>query len=189
MPVSSDPSATGAAGEVAIGVIHGRFQPFHVGHLEYALQVASRCRRLVVGITNPEPASVPPERASPHRHLAEANRFTYYERLLMVQSALAAAGVEPGRTAIVPFPIHQVSNWPYYLPRASTHFIRVFSTWEAEKAARLRAAGYAVVELAVGPKLVSGSEVRRRLDDGGDWRELVPPAVAGVIQSSADRDA
>jgi len=39
---------------VALGMIHGRFQPFHTGHLEYLVAAAGRCRRLAVGITNPE---------------------------------------------------------------------------------------------------------------------------------------
>ena len=36
---------------VALGMIHGRFQPFHNGHLEYMVAAAARCTRLAVGIT------------------------------------------------------------------------------------------------------------------------------------------
>ncbi|MDQ6921232.1 MAG: hypothetical protein M3170_06505, partial [Candidatus Dormibacteraeota bacterium] len=137
---------------------------------------------LVVGITNPEPGVVPLESSSPHRHLPEANPFSFWERLLMVRAALGAAGIDPARVAIVPFPIHQSSRWRHYLPPGVTHFIRVFSAWEEAKAARLRAAGYAVVELPVAEKAVSGTEVRRRLAGGEDWRSLLPPAVAELLQ-------
>lgn len=167
---------------VALGMVHGRFQPFHNGHLEYALEAAAHCRELLVGITNPESERVPAEPASPHRHLADANPYSFAERSAMIRAALAAAGVDLHSVAIVRFPIHDPGLWNRYVPAGTIHFIRIFSAWEAEKAARLRAAGYGVVELpAPAAKEVSGSEVRRRMADGGDWRELVPPAVAELI--------
>ena len=46
----------------AWGMIHGRFQPFHTGHLEYLVAAAARCERLVVGITNPEGFPIRPSR-------------------------------------------------------------------------------------------------------------------------------
>lgn len=166
-------------------MVHGRFQPFHSGHLEYALEAAVRCSELVVGITNPEPEEVPPESMSPHRHLPEANPFSYWERLLMVRAALGAAGIDLTRVSIVPFPLHAPSRWPHYVPPGVTHFIRVFSAWEEAKAERLRTAGYLVVELAVEGKDISGTEVRRRLAAGADWRSLLPGAVTELIQRNA----
>ena len=35
-------------------MIHGRFQPFHNGHLAYLCGAAARCDELFVGITNPD---------------------------------------------------------------------------------------------------------------------------------------
>ena len=43
------------------GMIHGRFQPFHLGHLEYLKGAAERSDEVFVGITNPDPAHVKPE--------------------------------------------------------------------------------------------------------------------------------
>lgn len=162
-------------------MVHGRFQPFHRGHLEYVREVAGRCRDLVVGITNPEPDLVPLEPASPHRHLAAANPYSFWERALMVRAALEEEGIEVRRLLIVPFPIHDPSRWHHYVPAGATHFIRVFSPWEAEKAERLRAVGHRVVELQMPVKEISGTEVRRRMEAGEDWRELVPPAVASLL--------
>ncbi len=167
---------------VALGMVHGRFQPFHNGHLEYVLDAFGRCGELLIGITNPEPEPVPAEPASPHRHLAAANPFRFVERSAMIRAALADAKVDLQRVAIVPFPVHDPELWNRYVPAGTTHFIRVFSEWEAEKARRLRAAGFMVVELPAPPaKEISGTEVRRRLAEGGDWRELVPRAVAELI--------
>ncbi len=38
---------------MAYGVVHGRFQPFHLDHLKYALAGLTHCDYLFVGITNP----------------------------------------------------------------------------------------------------------------------------------------
>jgi len=65
-------------------MIHGRFQPFHNGHLEYLRGAAASCDELFVGITNPDPWRVKEEPSDPLRHLPESNPFTYVERLLMV---------------------------------------------------------------------------------------------------------
>ena len=42
-------------------MIHGRFQPFHLGHLEYLAGAASEADEVWVGITNPDPTRVRPE--------------------------------------------------------------------------------------------------------------------------------
>ena len=47
------------------GMIHGRFQPFHNGHLEYMRGAAERSDELWVGITNPDPARIMPEASDP----------------------------------------------------------------------------------------------------------------------------
>ncbi len=41
------------------GMVHGRFQPFHLGHLEYTLKALACSQTLIVGITNPTPPRSP----------------------------------------------------------------------------------------------------------------------------------
>lgn len=160
-------------------MIHGRFQPFHNGHLAYLTAAAARCRTLFVGITDPDRSRARPEPADPRRHLPESNPFTYTERMLMVAQAAAEAGVA---VHVVPFPITEPELWDDYVPAGAVHFIRLFSGWGDEKLDRLRRRGYRVEVLdAPGGKEVSGEEVRRRARAGADWRTLVPPAVARVI--------
>ena len=62
-----------------VGVIHGRFQVFHLDHLAYLLAGASRCEKLIVGITNPDPNLTRPEATDPQRSAPEANPLTYEE--------------------------------------------------------------------------------------------------------------
>jgi len=164
-------------------MIHGRFQPFHNGHLEYLKGAAARSEEIFVGITNPDPARIKPEDSDPVRHLPESNPFSYVERLLMVKAAAGDAGIELERLHVIPFPVNEPELWPAYVPDDVVQFIRLFSDWGGTKLERFREAGYDVVVLDEGTeKEISGADVRAALRDGGDWERLVPPGVAGVLK-------
>jgi cytidyltransferase-like protein len=168
---------------ISRGMVHGRFQPFHNGHLEYLQGAAARCAEVFVGITNPDPAHVVPEESDPLRHLPESNPFTYVERMLMVRAAAADAGIGPERLHIVPFPVNEPHLWPVYVPEGVVQFIRLFSDWGGTKLDRLREAGYEVVVLDEGSaKEISGADVRDALRDGEGWEQLVPPGVAALLR-------
>ena len=140
-------------------MIHGRFQPFHNGHLEYLRGAAGRCDEVFVGITNPDPERIKPEPADPLRHLPESNPYTYVERLLMVKAAARDAGIGAERLHVIPFPVNEPELWPPYVPPDVVHFIRLFSDWGGAKLDRLHEAGYEVGRayelaiVAVGPVL------------------------------------
>ena len=166
------------------GMIHGRFQPFHNGHLEYALSALTRCAHLIIGITNPDPSTIVAEAADPERHLPTANPFTFYERQWMIQAALSEAGIALSRISIVPFPIHHPERWASYCPPDAVQYVRLFSGWGREKLERLEAAGWTVEVLDQGKeKEVSGNEVRRKLIAGQDWQACVPKAVVEVLKA------
>ena len=167
------------------GMIHGRFQPFHNGHLEYLRGAAERSDEVFVGITNPDPARIKPEDADPVRHLPESNPFTYTERLLMVKAAATDLGLELERIHVIPFPVNEPELWAAYVPEGVTQYLRLFSDWGGMKLERLRAAGYEVVVLDEGAeKEISGADVREALRSGGNWESLVPAGVARVINQT-----
>jgi cytidyltransferase-like protein len=164
-------------------MIHGLFQPFHNGHLEYMSGAAERSDELWIGITNPDPARILPEASDPARHLPESNPYTYDERLLMVKAAAADLGLDPAIVHVIPFPVNEPHLWSAYVPEGITQYLRLFSAWGGEKQERLRAAGYEVVILDHGTeKEISGAEVRDALRSGEDWEALVPPGVARVLR-------
>jgi nicotinamide-nucleotide adenylyltransferase len=165
------------------GCVHGRFQPFHDGHLEYVLRARQRCERLIIGITAADSAAVRKEDASPHRHEPESNPFTYFERLQMIQDTLFAEGLSLRDFAIVPFSIQDPGLMGHYVPEGTTHFVRVYSRWEEEKVRRLRDEGFPVEVLDPGEeKKVSGTEVRRLMREGLSWEHLVPRGATEVVR-------
>ena len=162
-------------------MIHGRFQPFHNGHLEYLRGAAARSDEVFVGITNPDPARIKEEPSDPLRHLPESNPFSYVERLLMVTAVAADEGI---RAHVIPFPVNEPELWSAYVPDGVTQYLRLFSEWGGTKLERMREAGYEVVILDEGSeKEISGAEVRAAIREGRGWHELVPPAVVCVIGS------
>ena len=163
-------------------MIHGRFQPFHNGHLEYMRLALERCDTLIIGITNPDPGQIREEATSDHRHLDESNPFTFFERHMMIRSVIRDEGIPPERVVIAPFPINLPERWRHYVPSGVTQYIRIFSDWEQTKADRFIQHGFPVEVLTPGvEKEIEATEVRRRIAAGGDWESLVPRGVARVI--------
>ncbi|MFQ5903383.1 MAG: adenylyltransferase/cytidyltransferase family protein [Candidatus Binatia bacterium] len=166
------------------GMIHGRFQPFHNGHWEYLQLAAARCETLIIGITNPDPSQIAEEEIACHRHRADSNPYTFFERQLMIREALLNGGYNLDRIIFIPFPINFPDRWQYYVPSDVVHYVRIFSIWEQTKVDRLRAAGHAVEVLQEGiEKAIEATEVRRRMRTGEPWEELIPAATARVLRS------
>jgi cytidyltransferase-like protein len=167
-----------------LGCVTGRFQPVHRQHLELFGLALERCDRLVVAVTNPDPGARRPEAASSHRHTTEANPFTYYERVCLLGAALAEAGWAR-RTVTVPFDLTRPEHWAHYVPSGAHQFVRAYSEWEREKAARLTGAGYPVSLLEGDPDAkLSAGDVRQSLTAGdGAWEQWVPAATVPLLRA------
>lgn len=171
-------------GSAPVGVIHGRFQGLHFGHLEYLLAGMERCEFLVVGLCNPDPTVQRYHATDPSRSRDDNNPFTYFERMIMTRDSLLEAGIERERFAVVPFPINEPALLRHYVPMDATFFVTIYDDWGRAKRQTLLDLGVEVEvmwehELALKP--CTGTEVRRRIAAGEDWRELVPNAVARYI--------
>jgi cytidyltransferase-like protein len=169
------------------GVVLGRFQPLHVGHVEYLDAARSRCGRLVIGITNPNTSSMTFNSADPHRSKSESNPFSYFERHEMIDAALRDSGWEPGAFAIVPADVADLSHVGVFLPDPSqtTVFITVYDAWGEEKARRMSDLGYQVQILwrrDMASRVTSGTALRDMMRRNEPWHHLVPPAVAAYVE-------
>lgn len=159
-----------------LACVTGRFQPVHHQHLELFDIALRDADRLVVAVTNPDTGARHEESTSEHRHREDANPFSYYERVRMLDAVL-----DP-RATVVPFDLTRPRHWPEYVPLHATQVVRAYSDWERHKAELLRAAGYPVRTIEGDPHgRVSSSEIRARIVSGGDWRPLVPDAVARLV--------
>ena len=184
------------------GFITGRFQVFHNGHLEYALQAKSEVDFLIVGICNPDAKTTRFNPADGLRHQPEHNPFTYWERLMMIKGALIDVGLRDSEFGIVPCPINAPELIASYIPTGTLHLTRVYDDWGYEKIRILKNQGYESKILyenlsagktrrtrlpigGIGPEQVLmievGKNVRHRILSGDDWRNYVPIGTARVI--------
>jgi len=168
-----------------IGVIHGRFQPFHLEHLKYAMAAWSLCDHLIVGITNPDPTLTGSEKVDPNRSRMCSNPLTFYERLIIIRVSLLEAGIPYDSFDIIPFPVNRPELIKFYIPENVTHFMTIYDDWGRKKREMFKSIGFDVVVLWDKPieeKKIIGKEIRQAICKGMPWEHWVSPAVARIIK-------
>jgi nicotinate-nucleotide adenylyltransferase len=81
----------------------------------------------------------------------------------------------------------RIADWDYGAPGFFDDFVRRHRLLVAARAGDYKPAGRHRERISTLPMEsswdeVSSSEVRRRIADGGDWRVLVPPAIAEIVE-------
>ena len=168
------------------GVVHGRFQIFHLDHLKYILAAGERCKHLVIGITNPDPTLTGPDAADPYRSTPEANPLTYFERYRIIRRVLSETGPEHSNFSVVPFPINFPELYRYYVPLDATFFLTIYDDWGRRKLSLFQSLGLKVEVLWEKPpeqKGIRATEVRRLIAEGKPWEHLVPAPAASAIKA------
>lgn len=169
----------------AIGIIHGRFQPLHLGHMEYLLEGKKRCQFLYVGITNPDPGLTAEHPKKPSRSLSSSNPLTYYERLTILRESLIESGIPRHEFEMIPFPINYPEYLQYYAPMDARFFVTIYDDWGRAKVSLFKSLGLNVDimwERAMSDRLTSSTEVRNLIAAGKEWQHLVAPATARIIR-------
>jgi cytidyltransferase-like protein len=167
------------------GSVHGRFQPFHLGHAEYLTAAATKCDFLWIGITQPEVTRLQGDASQPaHRYQPDSNPLTYWERVRVIEASVGDL-LDRERFVVVPFPIERPEVLHNYVPLIATAFTTVYDDWNRRKIDVLTSLGYAVEILwEREDKAYTGSEVRRLMGVGSQaWRDLVPAAAAEVLDA------
>lgn len=171
-----------------LGVVHGRFQVFHNDHLKYVLAGKSRCRHIVVGITNPDPIMTKTDPADPERSDPASNPLTYYERYVMVREVLVGAGIDYREFSILPFPINFPELYRFYVPLDATFYLTIYDEWGKRKLDRFLSEGLRTEVLwrrSLGDKGLRASDIRQRMVTGKEWEHLVPRETASLMKSWA----
>ena len=101
----------------AVACIHGRFQPFHLGHVDYLRACLARWDSVLVGIAAPTPVQLLFPGVE-HRNKASANPLTYLERTILIRECCRELGVEDARIEFSPFPIDEPTLLYHYVPKS-----------------------------------------------------------------------
>jgi nicotinamide-nucleotide adenylyltransferase len=152
------------------GLLVGRFQPFHLGHLHAVRYALERVEELCILVGSADKS-----------HQLE-NPFTAGERVYMVKAALEEAGIDCRRVLIIPLPDSPAhSLWVASVKANVPKFDVVFSNDPLTR--RLfQEEGFTVLDIPFYERTkFSATEVRRRMLKGEPWEELVPKAVTKII--------
>jgi nicotinamide-nucleotide adenylyltransferase len=149
------------------GLLIGRFQPFHNGHLSLIEQVAADVDELIIGIGSAEKSH------------SVRNPFTGGERLQMIADVVSSFEIQ-----VYPIPvvdINRSSVWVQHVMSMCPHFDVVYSNNPHVK--RLfEEQGFEVHSTPLYRReQFRGAEVRRRMIANEDWSMLVPKPVQIVI--------
>ena len=167
-----------------IGVIHGRFQMLHIGHMEYLLAGKERCEYLLIGIANPDISLTKYSVANPHRSTSLANPLTYYERFQMISRAMLEAKIKRSEFDIVPFPINYPELLFNYVPLDAKYYMTIYDDWSKEKQLSLKKLGGDIDVMWTrtnAEKVTRGTEVRNLIIHNKPWAHLVPKSVFEYI--------
>jgi nicotinamide-nucleotide adenylyltransferase len=155
------------------GLMTGRFQPFHNGHLALAKQILSECDELVIVI------------GSAQFNFIEKDPFTAGERALMIHEALKEAKADLSRCYVIPVANDENNaRWIAYLRSMAPPFDVLYSGNDFVKHLVTSQDRHITIK---SPKFAkkeeyNGSNIRRLMLSGSKWKQLVPPAVARVIE-------
>jgi len=153
------------------GLYVGRFQPFHLGHLNAIKEVLKEVDELVIVIGSAQ-----------YSHNIN-NPFTAGERLFMVRQALEKCRIDYERVWLVPVPdIHLHMMWVSSVQGYTPHFDVVFSNEPLTRRLFMEA-GYKVKPIRFfDRKVYSSTEIREKIVKGQNWEKLVPKSVASFIK-------
>jgi len=152
------------------GLYVGRFQPFHLGHLQAIQHMLKEADEAVIVIGSAQ-----------YSHNTN-NPFTAGERLVMIRSALKEADVDYSRVWVVPVPdVHLHMLWVSALEGYTPKFNVVYSNEPLTRRLFMEA-GYKVKSIRFYErKDYNSTLVREKMVKDDSWTLLVPKSVAKFI--------
>lgn len=153
------------------GLMMGRFQPFHLGHLELVKQILNECDEVIIALTGSQ------------FNYIEKDPFTSGERIEMIHQTLKENNIDMSKCYIVSIENQfNVAIWASYLKSALPHFDKVYSGNDYV-VMLLADSGYEVVS----PKFLdrekyNATRIRKMIAYDEEWEKFVPTAISKTIK-------
>lgn len=144
----------------------GRFQPFHIGHLDALTQISED--KIIIGI------------GSSQYSKTEENPWTFEERKQMIDHALAHENLNYQIIAIPD--IHDEKNWVEHVEKIVGKFDLVYTgnDWVQKL---FEEKGYVVKKIEIKIQ-ISGTELRKMIrEENGEWKKYVPKNTVNLIHN------
>jgi nicotinamide-nucleotide adenylyltransferase len=150
------------------GLLIGRFQPFHLGHLDAVLFGLSRAENLFIGI------------GSSNKSNERENPFSAEERTDMIISSIESSIID----RIKIFDIPDVDNhkkWTFEIDQIVPKYDTVFTNDEFTKTLFEKRKINVVSVVLKDREKFSGTNVRQLITDDKNWQDLVPHGTRKVL--------
>lgn len=150
------------------GLLIGRFQPFHLGHLAAVKFALTQVDNLAIGI------------GSSNRFNEKRNPFSAEERKEMIVSSLDESDLQKCKIYFVP-DVNDHSKWTYHVDQIVPKYDVVFSnddfTHELYKKRDIKVVSVPLKQR----EILSGTDIRLKIASGQRWEDLVPSGTAKVL--------
>lgn len=150
------------------GLYIGRFQPFHLGHLEAIKFALSQVENLWIGI------------GSSNKSNEKRNPFTADERKEMIISSLDNATKKRIQIYYIP-DVYEHEKWTYSIDSIVPKYDIVFSNDDFTQTLYQKR-GIKVIPVPLKEREnLSGTNIREKIAMGKSWEELVPEGTKKVL--------
>ena len=148
------------------GLMIGRFQPFHLGHLELAKIILRECDELIICIT------------SLQFNYLEKDPFTAGERIQMIHESLREEHIDLSKCYILAIENQfNIATWTAYLKSMLPKFDKVYSGNDYVSML-LSDSGITVVRPSFLDRTnFNATKIRSMIVSNENWKDFVPRAV------------
>jgi nicotinamide-nucleotide adenylyltransferase len=148
----------------------GRFQPFHLGHLNVIEKISKQYEKIIIGIGS-----------SQFRDNLN-NPFSSEIRKKMIEKSLKTAKIYNYKIILIP-DINDPPNWVNHILSIFSDFDVVITNNSFTK--KLFEQNNFIVKNSqlYKKEKYSGKEIRRRIKEGYKWKDLVPKDVYNIIKN------
>ena len=153
------------------GLMMGRFQPFHLGHLDLVRQILKDCDEVIIAVT------------SSQFNYLEKDPFTAGERIEMIHDSIKESDLDLNRCIILSLENQfNIATWVSYLKSMLPHFDKVFSGNDYVKMLLADSKIEVVAPEFLDRKQFNATKIRSMIICDEEWEKIVPPAVSNFIK-------
>tara|TARA_Y100000310_G_scaffold15280_1_gene15276 strand:- start:76 stop:570 length:495 start_codon:yes stop_codon:yes gene_type:complete len=150
------------------GLLIGRFQPFHLGHLDAVLFGLSRTENLFICI------------GSSNKSNEKKNPFSAKERREMIISSIESSMID--RIKIFDIPdIDNHEKWTFEIDRIVPKYEVVFTNNEFTKTLFEKRQMNVIPVILKDREKFSGTNIRQLITEDKNWQDLVPEGTQKVL--------
>ena len=152
------------------GLLIGRFQPFHLGHLDAVLFGLSRVENLFICI------------GSSNKSNERKNPFSAKERREMIITSIEPSIADRIKIFDVP-DVGDHEKWTFEIDKTVPKYDIVFTNDEFTRTLFEKRKIRVVSVVLKDREKFSGTNIRNLITEGKDWRDLVPQGTRNVLDN------